>query len=119
MTVAKAIHELWSGYRPLAALVPSERLYTGLSPIRDAQNRRVALSYVSIAMHGEARTTRTSSGTTLRSEQVRFSIYSGTYDEARRIATAVCQFFDRRGFTFAECQALDMRPHQSRRRGRQ
>ena len=33
MSAERAIHEHWSGYRPLVDLVPAERIYTGLPPI--------------------------------------------------------------------------------------
>jgi hypothetical protein len=109
MTLIQSIHEQWSGYRPLAALIPPQRLYTGLPPIRDANGQTIAPPYVSISLVGEAEQTRTSSGTTLRTERVRFSIYAKSYDEGRRIGQAICDFFNRRDFAFAGGQALDMR----------
>ncbi len=109
MSLTQAIHELWSGYRPLATLIAPERLYTGLPPIRDADGQTIASPYVSISLASDAEQTRTSSGTTLRTERVQFSIYTTSYDEGRRIGHAICDFFDRRAFSFAGGQALDMR----------
>ena len=110
MTIELAIHEQWSGYRPLAALVPPERLYTGLPPIRDAAGKPVTFPYVSIAAEADAKPTRTSSGTLLSSERIRFSIHAKTYDEARRIDRTLCDYFNRRDFASPGGRVLDMKP---------
>jgi hypothetical protein len=110
MSLVQAIHEQWSGYRPLAALVPPERLYTGLPPIRDANNQSIKPPYVSIALIADPEATRTSSGTTLRTERMRFAIYATCYDDGRRIGQAICDLFNLRDFAFAGGQVLDMRP---------
>ncbi len=109
MTIERAIHEQWSGYRPLAALVPMERLYTGLPPIRDAAGKAVTFPYVAIAAHEVAKQTRTSSGTLLSIERIRFSIYSKNYDEARRIDRTLCDYFNRRDFAWPGGRVLDMK----------
>ena len=71
MTIERAIHEQWAGNRPLSALVPPERLYTGLPPIRDAAQQPIGFPYVALAVEGESFVTRTSSGTLLTTERIR------------------------------------------------
>ncbi len=110
MTIERAIHEHWSGWRPLTALVPPERIYTGLPPICDAAGETLTFPYVSIAAEQQDRQTRTSSGTTLAVERIRFSIYGQSYDAARRIDRAICEYFDRRDFAWSEGRVLDMQP---------
>ncbi len=110
MTIEKAIHDQWSMSRSLTALVPPERLYTGLPPIRDADGDAVTFPYVSLAVAGDAELTRTSSATTLSTERIRFSIYTTSYDEGREIDQTLCDAFNRRTFAWARGRVLDMRP---------
>ncbi len=110
MSAERAIHEHWSGYRPLVNLVPPERTYTGLPPIRNAEQSPIQLPYVSLTVESESQIERSSSGTTFSSEQIRFSIFSASYEEARRIEAIVFRYFNRRGFSWSDGQVLDMRP---------
>jgi hypothetical protein len=110
MSAERAIHEHWSGYRPLLNLVPAERIYTGLPPIRAADGSTVLLPYVSLTVQGESQIERSSSGTTYSLEQVRFAVYSANYDEARRLEAAIVNHFNRRDFDWADGRVLDMQP---------
>jgi hypothetical protein len=110
MTIEKAIHDQWSASRSLAGLVPPERLYTGLPPIRDATGNAVTFPYVSLGAASDAELTRTSSATTLGTERIRFSIYTKSYDEGRDIDQSICDWFNRRSFAWARGRVLDMRP---------
>ncbi len=103
-------HEQWAGNRPLAALVPPERLFTGLPPIRDAAQRPIGFPYVSLTAEGESFVTRTSSGMLLTIERIRFSIYTRDYDEGRQIAQAISDCFNRRDFAWSRGRVLDIRP---------
>ena len=84
MSAERAIHEHWSGYRPLVNLVPPQQIYTGLPPIRDAGESPLQFPYVSLTVQGESRIERSSSGTVYSTELVRFSVFSESYEEARR-----------------------------------
>jgi hypothetical protein len=110
MTIERAIHDHWSDYRSLAALVPAERIYTGLPPIRDAAQQPVTFPYVSLSVQGNADATRTSSGTLLSTELVRFAIYTKDYDEGRQIDEAICDCFNRSDFAWSRGRVLDMKP---------
>ena len=110
MTIEKALHDQWSASRSLTALVPSERFYTGLPPIRDAEGDTVTFPYVSLSVAGEADLTRTSSATVLSTERIRFTIYTKSYDEGREVAQAICDWFNRREFAWPRGRVLDMRP---------
>ncbi|HEX4000643.1 MAG TPA: hypothetical protein VHX65_18995 [Pirellulales bacterium] len=110
MSAERAIHEHWSGYRPLLNLVPIEQLYTGLAPIRDAAELPVRFPYVCMSVQGESQLERSSSGTTCATEAVRFAVYSSSYEEARRIEAMIVRYFNRRDFLWTGGRVLDMRP---------
>ncbi|HEV3417595.1 MAG TPA: hypothetical protein VG056_12300 [Pirellulales bacterium] len=110
MTAERAIHDCWSGYRPLSALVPPERVYTGLPPLRDAMQHPITFPYVSLSALADADLTRTSSGTMFTTERIRFSIYTRDYDEGRHIDQAICDCFNRREFLWSRGRVLDMKP---------
>jgi hypothetical protein len=110
MSAERAIHEYWSGYRPLVNLVPPERIYTGMPPIRAADETTVQLPYVSLTVQGESKIERSSSGTVYSTEQVRFAVYSASYDAARRLEAVVTNHFNRREFDWTEGRVLDMQP---------
>lgn len=110
MSAERAIHEHWSGYRPLVDLVPSDRIYTGLAPIRTADESPMQFPYVGVAVQSESQVERSSSGTLFSTELVRFSVYSASYEEARRIEHLICRHFNRRDFVWTGGRVLDMRP---------
>jgi hypothetical protein len=110
MTIHRAIHEHWSSYRPLAALVPPEQVYTGLPPIRDAARQPISFPYISLTSEGQSETTHTSSGTMISVEQIRFAVFTKSYDEGRRIAAAIDDYFNRREFNWPRGRVLDIRP---------
>jgi hypothetical protein len=110
MSAERAIHEYWSGFRPLVNLVPSDQIYTGLPPIRAADESSIQLPYVSLAVQSESQIERSSSGTTFSTERLRFSVFSASYEEARRIESAIWRYFNRRDFTWTGGRVLDMRP---------
>ncbi len=110
MTIHRAIHEQWSGHRPLAVLVPPERVYTGLPPIRDASRQPIAVPYVSLTSEGVIEATRTSSGTAITVERIRFAVFTRSYDEGRQIAAAIGDYFNRREFDWPRGRVLDIRP---------
>lgn len=110
MSAERAIHEHWSGYRPLVNLVPPERIYTGLPPIRAADESAVQFPYVSLTVLGESQMERSSSGTMFSTEQMRFSVFSSSYEEARQIEATICRYFNRRDFVWTGGRLLDMRP---------
>lgn len=110
MSAERAIHEHWSGYRPLANLVPADRIYTGLPPIRDVDQSPVQLPYVSLTVESESQIERSSSGTMFSNEQIRFSVFSASYEQARQIEATLCRYFNRRDFAWSGGQVLDMRP---------
>jgi len=110
MSAERAIHEHWSSYRPLVDLVPPERIYTGLPPIRAADESPLQFPYVSLAVQGESQIERSSSGTLFSTETVRFSVFSASYEEARRIESTICRYFNRRDFSWTGGRVLDMRP---------
>lgn len=109
MTIHRAIHEHWSGYRPLVALVPPERVFTGLPPIRDASQEPIAFPYVSLTSEGITETTRTSSGTLICVERIRITVFTQSYDEGRRIAAAIGDYFGGREFDWPRGRVLDIR----------
>jgi hypothetical protein len=76
MTAERAIHEHWSLYRPLASLVPPDQIYTGLPPIRQADGSPLEFPYVSLTVRGESRIQRTTSGTVLSTQRLRFAVFS-------------------------------------------
>jgi len=110
MSVAKVIHEYWSLHGQLAGLVPPERIYTGLPPIRGADGSPLAFPYVSLTFQEQTQIERTSSGATLSAERLRFAVYSRSYEVARRIAAAIAANFNRREFAWPGGRVLDMRP---------
>ncbi len=110
MSVTQAIHEFWTLHGQLSALVPPERIYTGLPPIRQADGSPLVFPYVSLTCGKQTAIERTSSGTTLRSESVRFTVYSRSYDAAQRIARAITASFNRRALAWSGGRVLDMRP---------
>ena len=90
--------------------MPPERLYTGLPPIRDAAQQPIGFPYVALTTEGETSISRTSSGTLLTTERIRFSIYTQDYDEGRQIAQAISDCFNRRDFAWSLGRVLDIRP---------
>jgi hypothetical protein len=90
--------------------VPPERIYTGLPPIRQADGSPLVFPYISLTLQEQASLERTSSGTLLSSERVRFAVYSRSYDEARQIAATITASFNRRALTWSGGHVLDMRP---------
>ena len=110
MSAERAIHEHWSGYRPLVDLVPAVRIYTGLPPIRAADESPLQFPYVSLTLQSESEIQRSSSGTLFSTELVRFSVFSASYEEARRTESAICRYFNRRDFAWSDGRVLDMRP---------
>jgi hypothetical protein len=110
MSIERAIHEHWTSYGPLSALVPPDRVYTGLPPIRDENREPIPPPYVAITSEGETALTRTSSGTAIRVERIRFSIYSRSYDEARQIDATIGDYFAGREFAWLRGRVLDVRP---------
>ena len=110
MSVTQAIHQFWTLHGQLSALVPPDRFYTGLPPIRQADGSPLAFPYVSLTLGEQTAIERTSSGTVLLSERIRFTAYSRSYDEARRIAAAITASFNRRALAWSGGRVLDMRP---------
>lgn len=110
MSLPQAIHEFWALHGQLSAHVPPERIYTGLPPIHLADGSPLVFPYVSLTCGEQTAIERTSSGTTLLSQHVRFTIYSRSYDEAQRIARAITASFNRRALAWSGGRVLDMRP---------
>ena len=110
MIAAQAIHEQWAGYWPLAQLVPADRIYTGLPPLRDGNETPIAFPYASLSLEGESQITRTSQGTLLASELIRITIWSPSYDQADRIERRMTRYFNRRDFRWSGGAVLDVRP---------
>ncbi|HKD36298.1 MAG TPA: DUF3168 domain-containing protein, partial [Pirellulales bacterium] len=110
MSIERAIHEHWASYGPLAALVPPDRVYTGLPPIRDASRDPIAPPYVTVTSEGETGHTRTSSGTAILITRIRFAAYSRSYEEASQIADAIGDYFAGREFAWSRGRVLDVRP---------
>jgi hypothetical protein len=110
MTAERALHEHWSSYRPLAEMVPANRVYTGLPPIRDDAEMPLTFPYVSLTVRGESVVERTSQGNIITAEMLRFSTFSRDYDEARKVAQAIGDYFNRKDFPWSRGRVLDIRP---------
>ena len=92
MSLEQAIHQRWSDDPPLAALLPAERLLTGLAPAG------TAVPYAVLTRESTRPRAHTSSGTRLDDVLVRITLHASTLDSAKRIASAVNLRFDRTTF---------------------
>lgn len=109
MSIEQAIHEHWTTWRPLVDLVAAGRVYTGLAPPRGSDGTPGDLPFVSLATQGDSQVTRTSSRTILTSRSLRFSVFAARYDDAKRIAAAIQDHFNRAGFAWSRGRVLDMK----------
>lgn len=102
MSVENAIHQRWTADAALVALVPAERLFTGLalgSP---------ALPYVVLERRSDTAATHTSSGASIARGVARFNIYSARRAEANQIASAIRARFHRSDFVVDGVRVLNM-----------
>ncbi len=86
MSVERAILDAWAGHRPLAALVPSERVFAGSVPPPPADGAPQTAPYLAIERLADAAQVRTSSRRDLSLEVLRMRIVAGSLEAA--LATA-------------------------------
>jgi hypothetical protein len=86
VSIERAILDAWGAHRPLAELVPVERVFAGLAPPPPAAGRPAATPYVALDQLADAAHVRTSSRRSLTTEVVRMEIYAGSLATALAIA---------------------------------
>jgi hypothetical protein len=119
MSVQQAMLERWTSYQPLLDLVPAERLYFGLVPATDDQQRPVRLPAVGLVLQGDLDYTETSSRSVLRQSAFSFQVMvqqaspgrpGSGLAEAETISRAILERFDRADFRYSRGTIQDMRP---------
>lgn len=109
MTLEQAIQSRWADDVTLAALVPSERLFTSFAPADTARPRVVV----------ERRKTtpklRGSGGLRAELVELAFTVDAANYDEAAVIGAAVADAFDGVDFDAGEVRVAAMRWSEERR----
>lgn len=96
MELAAAIHTRWAADEALSALLPAERLTTGLSP-----GDTPAEPYATLTIAGGRSPVYANDGSSVESLTVRFRIAHSVYDEGGPIVDAVLAAFDRSDFALA------------------
>lgn len=102
MSLEAAIHARCASGAALVALVPAERIVTG------AARGDMTLPYVVVTRERETVRTRTSSQLEVSETTVRFEIRAADLDQAKSIAEAVRERFNRQGFALPAGTCLVM-----------
>ena len=88
MNLEHAIHERWAASAPLAALLPPERLKTGLA-------RGTGLPYATLSRKPGRTLFRTNAGDALDRIPIVIRVWHGQFDAGQTIAREVKAAFDR------------------------
>lgn len=103
LTLEAALAQHWATWRPLAALVGAERIWTGTAA------EGAAPPYVVIQRGPGRLVLSTSSGTKVERLAIVFQVYSRHLEPAERIARRIGCRFDRAALELDEGAVLDMR----------
>jgi hypothetical protein len=105
MSLEQAIHEQWAAEAALNSLVPAARVFTGMAV------GEVVRPYVVLAERQSHAELRASGGGAVDRVQLAFHVFAADLDEAKAIAAAVAEHFDRSSFARDEGAVLAMRMH--------
>jgi hypothetical protein len=103
MTLEQAIQQRWADDVTLAALVPSERVFTSFAPAEAARPRVVVERRKSVPK------LRSSSGLRAEAVELVFVVEAESYDVAASIAAGVAEAFDEADFEAGEGRVAAMR----------
>ncbi len=102
MNLAKYLHERWANAFDLNALLPAEKVFTGLSG--DS-----APPYAVIAKESAKPFTRHNDGSSLEKATMRFQIYHSRYDAGLAVSNEIKKAFDGAAFDLDDgCKVLTM-----------
>jgi hypothetical protein len=110
MSLEQELHEQWAADAALIALVPAARVFTGFA-VGDP-----TLPYVVLDDVSRAAQLRASTAGAVDRVELCFQIYTDDLDEAKAIAEAVRQQFDRTSFALSSGTVLSMREAESAER---
>ena len=111
MSLERAIHRRWASYRPLVDLVSADRFRTQTLPAEGGQPME-APPYVTLERLDGTRgqgIIRTSGQRTLAAQGVRFNIWAGDLDVAKRIRQAIADRYSRQHFGAGGVIVQDMK----------
>jgi len=103
MNIERAIQDRWQARGPLRALLPVERLFTGLVPDDPPPPYAVLTRLDTVPV------LRTSSGTALCDARIELSIWAGRLELLQQIVAEAERCFERAGFALADGLVLLMR----------
>ena len=109
MSAIAAIHQFWSGCGALTALVPADRIYSGVPPLNDENNNPITRPYVSLLVESESDCQRTSSGRQIYREKIKLSVWHDSYDKATEIDAVARDQLNRRTLKFDRGTILDIK----------
>ncbi len=93
----------------LVALAPADRIFTGLAPVSDASAVTITPPYVTVLSEKSELVSRSSSGTRVMRDAIRFTAYSTGYEQARAIAQRIADMLGGAQFAWDRGQVLDIR----------
>jgi len=108
MSIEAALHQRWTGYKPLVDLVPSLRIGTGDLPVQYEGEDELVLPYVTMERTGEADVLTPSGGITLETLTITVAVYATSLDGAKEVARLV-ETKSKGKFDYEEGRVLDMR----------
>lgn len=103
MSLLRDLHQRWATHRPLAELVPPERVVTGLAL------SGLPLPYVTWSRLPDETAVRTSSGRRFSAARVRCSIHDSDLDAAGRVADALERLLSGADYDYSGGRVLDAR----------
>jgi hypothetical protein len=109
VSVERAILNAWGAHRPLAELVPIERVFAGAAPPPSAEGRPATVPYVALERLADAAHVRTSSRRSLTTEVLRMEIFAGSLASALAIAEEARRRFGGFGGETASGAIQDMK----------
>ena len=107
MSAEQAIYRAWTGYKPLADLIPAERVFVGQRP-----GGGVDFPYVVFMRTAE--TEQRTSSNTIKTATIVMTVQHNNYDDALAILRKAESYFDRGILTYPGGKVLDMRPQTGR-----
>ena len=110
MSLEQQTHQQWAADSALVAFVPAERLFTGFA------TGDPTLPYVVLDDVSRERKLRTSTAGAVDRTELCFHIYTDDLDQAKEIAAAIRQQFDRTAFALPQGTVLSMREKESAER---
>ncbi len=102
MDLEQAIQQRWASDFVLSQALPAQRFYTG------AAAGDVELPYAVLSRRERQVVTRTSSGTSVERQVVRFTLYASRWEQGQAIRQAMHRRFERADFVFDEARVLNM-----------